>query len=882
VRVDELTARLLGQRFALTPSPGGALLTGEEKDADVTRPLLGKPTPCVGREAELGSIEALFAGCVEASEARAVLVTAPPGAGKSRLRHELLRRIERRGEPMTLVAGRGDAMGAGAPYGILAAAIRALSGVGGGEPIDEQRRLLRDRVGQHVAAAERERVARFVGEMCGVPFPGEGMPVLQSARHDPKIMADCLRRAVLDWLAAQCGAGPVLVVLDDLQWGDALTVSVLDAALGEQAGSPLLVLALARPEVHEAFPRLWSGHKVQEIPLRGLSRKACERLIREVLGKDVPGAVVDRVIEQSAGNALFLEELIRSVAEGKEADRPEAVVAMLQARIGRLPAGPRRALQAASVFGQSFWDGGVAQVLGLSAGATEVAALLAALAEAELIQKSPASQLHGQDEHAFRHALVRDAAYGLLTASDIVTGHRAAGEFLDAAGEGDAAVVAEHFERGGDRERAATSYLRAAEESLERGDYAGAERLVDRGLGCGPEGEVLGRLSSVAASVGFYRNDYGAKTRDAVRRSLTLLRPGSLGWCRAIRAAAFTEREDPAHMFELLAALQSTDPEPEVLVAYIEALFSVSIIIAVVAPEPYVVAYLDRLATYVDRVRATMPAIVRYLLLARGMMATWRYPRPWSAIQDLGEAARLAQEVSDQILELSARVTTAETLWNHLGDRDGALERMLALEERLSKGQETILREIWAGNLAWILSEGPEEEAWAQAEALVAPTAASTSGMQFVQLASQGVLARLALHRGQNEKAEELTRAAIQMLPLAPRIIVGAVIVHLRALLALGRAAEACLVAEQALGVLGPGEWGFGEVELRLVVAQAFEAGGDRARARAELAEALRQVELCAADIADPRWRESYLTRNPYVARALALGREWGLPESTA
>src|SRR5262249_2117705 len=159
---------------------------------------------------------------------------------------------------------------------------------------------------QQVAAAERERVVRFVGEMCGVPFPGEGMPVLQSARHDPKIMADCLRRAVLDWLSAEGGAGPVLVVLDDLQWGDALTVSVLATAPAEQAGAPLFVLALARPEVHEAFPRLWSGHKLQQIPLRGLSRKACERLIREVLGKDVPAAVLDRVIEQSAGNALFL------------------------------------------------------------------------------------------------------------------------------------------------------------------------------------------------------------------------------------------------------------------------------------------------------------------------------------------------------------------------------------------------------------------------------------------------------------------------------------------------------------------------------------------------------------------------------------------------
>src|SRR5262249_46120174 len=206
----------------------------------------------------------------------------------------------------------------------------------------------------------------------------------------------------------------------------------------------------------------------------GLSRKACERLIREVLGKDVPAAAVDRAVEQSAGNALFLEEMIRAIAEGKGEEQPETVVAMLQARMGRLPAGPRRAFQAASVLGQAFWSGGVARIL--AAAPADITGWLSALIEAELVQPSPASRLHGEKEHAFRHALVRDAAYGLLTASDVATGHRLAGEFLQDAGEPDAAVVAEHFERSGDGVRAAPFYLRAAAESLQRGDSAAGRR----------------------------------------------------------------------------------------------------------------------------------------------------------------------------------------------------------------------------------------------------------------------------------------------------------------------------------------------------------------------------------------------------------------------
>src|SRR5262249_14358750 len=213
-------------------------------------------------------------------------------------------------------------------------------------------------------------------------------------------------------------------------------------------------------------------------------------------GEDVPRALLDRVIEQSAGNALFLEEMIRALAEGKGEEQPETVVAMLQARMGRLAAGPRRALQAASVFGQTFWSGGVARIL--AAAPADVTGWLSALVEAELVQPSPGSRLHGEKEYVFRHALVRDAAYGLLRESDVATGHLLAGAFLEAAGEHEAAVVAEHLERGGDREKAATLYLRAAEESLQRSDYAGARKVCDRGFACAPEGELLGELKSAS------------------------------------------------------------------------------------------------------------------------------------------------------------------------------------------------------------------------------------------------------------------------------------------------------------------------------------------------------------------------------------------------
>src|SRR5262249_27377188 len=104
VWLDEVTAGLLDPRFRVRrPDVGddadGQILDGEAPTIDPSRPLLGRPTACVGREHELVSLELALQACIEESSPRALLVVGPPGIGKSRLRHELLRRSQSRPEP---------------------------------------------------------------------------------------------------------------------------------------------------------------------------------------------------------------------------------------------------------------------------------------------------------------------------------------------------------------------------------------------------------------------------------------------------------------------------------------------------------------------------------------------------------------------------------------------------------------------------------------------------------------------------------------------------------------------------------------------------------------------------------------------------------------
>lgn len=432
VWLDGISAGLLERRFIVTNKEGEHLLTGEEVSADHTRPLLGKPTQCVGREAELGILDTLLTTCIEENEVTSAIVIGAPGVGKSRLRHEFLRRLKSRGIEGMLLLGHATTIGAGQPYSLISDAIRRLCGLRGGEPLSFQRDQLRGRIAERLASEDVERVSTFLGEMCGIPFPAEERPQLRMARNDPRQMAKQIAQALGDFFKAECAEQPALLVIEDLQWSDPLTVRCLDEVLSELRDLPLMMIALARPEVYETFPKLWKGLGLREIRLPGLSRKAAERLVAQVLGRSVAPQIVAQIVERADGNALFLEELLRTTAELGSGMIPGTVLAMLQARLSRLEPGVRRVLKAASVIGNTFWDGTIAALVSPSGEYTagQIDGWLHALQREELIEKGSATRFAKQTEYRLAHALMREAAYELLTEEDRRKGHDLVARFL--------------------------------------------------------------------------------------------------------------------------------------------------------------------------------------------------------------------------------------------------------------------------------------------------------------------------------------------------------------------------------------------------------------------------------------------------------------------
>jgi tetratricopeptide (TPR) repeat protein len=717
VYVDEITSRLIENHMAvLKDGSGQYILSSTAQSVDETRMVLGVPTPCVGRERELNLLDATFTSCCEGGAATAVLVSAPPGTGKSRLRHEFLRRLRARERDVTILTGRGDPMSAGASYGLLSQALGHLFGISDGEDLKIRQDKIVARVRKTVPHADVQYVSEFLGELCGVPFPDD--IALRAARQDPRVMSDQVMQAFVQFLGAETERHPVLLLLEDLHWGDVLTVKLVDSALRQLSDQPLMVLALARPEVEELFPKLWADRARQDIRLGALPKRACARLVQQVLGDKVSPAVQERLIEQAAGNALFLEELMRAVAAGKGEDLPGTVLAVLRARLMRLVPEARRVLRAASIFGETFWEGGLRRLLGREGTGNQLETWLQILVESEIIERRRESRFPSEPEYSFRHGLVRDAAYSMLTDDDRRVGHYLAGCFLEEAGERYPMVLAEHFRLSGDTPRAIVLYTHAAEQACECNDLEAALQRAKLGLDCGAEGEERAAILSIQAYAWFWRNEL-EKAMEAGLESIEQLTPGSLRWCKAMgcvtaSAAALGRREQVS---ALALRFGNITPAPEILGAYIEAISLVAVMLGLIGDREMADLFLSYAETFGGPAAPDDPAVRAWLNYAVGRLGAALRPQPYRTLLAFQASATAFHLIGDRRMIAVATGDLGLTL-ARLG-RPREAERKLREILQLAQQLDEPITLTWVQMyLALVLAERGDAEARAEARQL--------------------------------------------------------------------------------------------------------------------------------------------------------------------
>jgi len=877
VRVDDVTASLLDEHFEVAGDARGLWLSGERRTVQPVRKLLGKPTPCVGRDREMALLHGVFDECVAESAPRVVLITGPAGVGKSRLRYELLRTLASRKPPVTVLMSRGDPMSAGAPFVMIAPIVRQMAGLLDGEPLDVRRRKLAARVARNVDVDARTRVTEFLGELIGTPFPDEESVQLRVARREPLVLGDQMKRAWEDFLVAEEGDRPVVVVLEDLHWGDLSSIAFVDIALRVLTTQPCLFLAIARPEVRTLFPDLWASHAVTHVDLAGLSRRASERLAREVLGDVVARPTLDRVVDQAVGNAFYLEELIRAVAEGKGDAWPGSVLAMAQARLSAFDPSRRLVLRAASVFGQTFWHGGLVALLGGDGGrerlGVDVDRLLSRLVEDEVIATREVSRFPLEREYIFRHDLVREAAYSMLTDADRANGHRGARAWLERVGEGDSMVLAEHGERGGEPTTAVLHYLNAARQALRGNDFAAVIARAERCVACGAREGVLGAARLLQVTANHWHGTVDECARCAGEASLAF-REGEAGWFEAMGWSVWAGAR--LGQFERVRGeverIRDVAPAPDAVGASLVALCrATSQLVLVVGDYATAVALMPLIEARASLVPSE-PQYEAFVHRARAFVTS-------VTTGDLGEraahyaAAAAAFERAGDARSACIEQINLGNIYMYLGADEPAAR---VLRDGYAAAVRLALRRMKAYssfNLGVIASRGGElEEARVLCQGAVDEYVAL--GDQVFTAIVSSYLAQILAEGGDLDGAERAARQAVEAAESQRVERVFAFTVRALVHLERGEASEALVrarAAKQWLDDLGTVE--DGEQLTRLVYAEALRATGADGAWREAIESARASLLARAGKIRDEALRESFL-RVSVNRRTLELAAE--------
>lgn len=841
VRLDQVTAGLLDPRFEVAQNGALIELWGERGSPVAARTLMGRPAPFAGRDRELLMLEAVLTEVEVESVARVVLVTGDPGVGKSRLRHELVTRLANRGRLDRMWIGRGDPMSAGSPFGIVAQALRGALGLVEGVKLETLRDQLDQRLTELIAPQELRRVRDFLGELLDVPFSPGGHPALASARRDPVLMGDQVRHAVQDFLAASARQAPVVLILEDLQWGDLSSVNLIESALAALADLPIAVIALGRPNVTTLFPQLWEKVGCVRLPLTPLTHRACERIVRAVLPGIDPG-VLATILERAGGNAFLLEELTRCVAEG-HTDLPATALAVAQARLDTLDALGRRVIRAATIFGNVFWRSGIVELLAPDTPEVEVYRQLATLADREMITTRSSSRIAGEREYVFRHVLLREAAYTALSDDDRRLGHRVAADWLASHGETDPMMLAEHYDRGGIGEHAARCYHRAAVEALAGNDYDAVHERVARACALTEDRELQGKLLALDAESHRWHAKY-AQAADLARRAREYFPPGSAEWFETCGEAGHSAAlaVDFAFAEDVARELVERSPEPTALTAWTVACAKLAARLLLAERT----AAADRLLAAIAAAPPAEPGIASaWLLRAHSLRASGGDRVLAPAL--MGESAAVFAAEGDERNAAVQWLNQVEGLCE-LGVFDEALAALEAVEARAPRLPAHFrYHAMDARALMAIYADKPEMCPLPPPAALARVPETRNTGLFFLDLAE------VRRRAGAVDEARAFVERAMPLVEAYPATAAGAHAVLARIALDEQRAADALAAGERAAASLSRDAIDTRVMLIRLSHILALEANGRTADAASAAREARRLIDAQAATIAENR-----------------------------
>ncbi len=385
-------------------------------------------SPMVGRERERRRLHDAFGQAVGDRSCQLFTVLGLAGVGKSRLVDEFVRELA----GQALVArGRCLPYGEGITFWPLLEAVKGAAALADDDSPEESRaKLMLALKGE----PDGELVSQQVAELIGLAETAGGTEDGFAAV-----------RALFETLA---GTQPLLLVFDDIHWGETTFLDLLEYIADAAHGAPILLICLARPELLDIRPG-WGGGKLNatSVLLEPLSDEESGRLIENLVGQaELAEEVGKRIADAAEGNPLFVEEMLSMLIDDgflvREHGRwtathdlasvpvPPTIQALLAARLDRLGADERAVIERGAVEGKVFHEGAVARLAPESL-RSSVGTHLAALVRKELIRPDR-PELVGERAFRFRHLLIRDAAYDSIPKTTRAELHELFGRWLEA------------------------------------------------------------------------------------------------------------------------------------------------------------------------------------------------------------------------------------------------------------------------------------------------------------------------------------------------------------------------------------------------------------------------------------------------------------------
>jgi eukaryotic-like serine/threonine-protein kinase len=475
-----------------------------------TRPPSSPPTPYLFRPRVVGRDDALteFRALREAAYAgrgRMTLVLGESGIGKTFVASEIVREAAQRrfevvtGECLPLHAGPQSA------GDIAAGALQPL------------RNLLR-------TGTDRSR--RPGGKGPG-PF-GSDRNVRVLSRYEPSLQfllepeqagdavsplppnaeRDRVLEALADLTFGLASMAPLVLVIDDIQWADDLTLAFLEFLSGGILDDKrVLVIALCRSEeITPAIAALRRRESVSVIALGRLASEPLSTMIHDLLAGRPPEDFVRALTEQSEGNPFFVAEYLRAAAAEGQLERtpagwklaagvgaghawalPRSLLELLERRLALLSEASQRVASTAAVLGREFDP---AKLSAMSDDASSVEPSIREMLERQVVQRLAGGRLR------FLHDKIREAAYARIDARRRRELHGAAARAIEAAHgssaelDEHAAEIGYHWRSAGEAEKAIGHFEKAAARALAGSANADAVRLLRAAHEASVEGGV--------------------------------------------------------------------------------------------------------------------------------------------------------------------------------------------------------------------------------------------------------------------------------------------------------------------------------------------------------------------------------------------------------